>query len=142
MTMMKKISGRVPSLWKSVGAGLTLGAAWIVVSAVIIAKLVDGQVLPMENVGYGSMAAVLSAVFVGASMAGRRAGHMVVQTACLSGVAYFVSLLLVNVLFFGADFTGVGITLLLTVLATGLALMTAGKGSGKSVRRRYKIPKG
>jgi putative membrane protein (TIGR04086 family) len=139
--MMKKISGRAPSLWKSVAAGLGLGAVWTLVSALIIAKLVDSEVLPMENVGYGSMAAVLTAVFVGASVAGRRAGHMVLQAACLSGAAYFACLVLVNALFFGAQFVGMGITLLLIVLATGLALMAAGKGSGRKGRRRYKIPK-
>ena len=139
--MMKKISGRAPSLWKSVAAGLGLGAVWTLVSAVIIAKLVDSEVLPMENVGYGSMAAVLTAVFAGASVAGRRAGHMVLQAACLSGAAYFVCLLMVNVLFFGAQFAGMGITILLIVLATGMALMAAGKGSGRKGRRRYKIPK-
>ena len=139
--MVKKISARAPSLWKSVGAGVLLGAAWTLVSAVIIAKLVDMEVLPMENVGYGAMAAVLSAVFVGATLAGRKAGHMVVQAAVISGAAYFLCLLLVNALFFGGSYTGMGTTFLLTLLATGLALLAAGKGSGRMRRRRYKIPK-
>lgn len=140
--MVKKLSGRAPSLVRSAAAGVMLGTAWTVVCAMIIAKLIDSQVLPMEKVGYGSMVAVLSAVFMGASLAGKKAGHMVIQAAVMAGAGYFVCLLLVNALFFGGSYTGVGVTALLVALATGLALVPAGKGSGKGKRRRYKIPKG
>lgn len=138
--MVKNISGRAPSLGRSVAAGVALGGAWTLASAMVIAKLVDSEIIPMEKVGYGSMAAVLSAVFVGASLAGRKAGHMVIQASAISGAAYFVCLLLVNALFFGGSYTGLGVTLILVVLATVLAILAAGKGSGKPRRRRYKIP--
>ena len=140
--MVKKLSGRAPSLGKSVAAGVGLGAIWTVVSAGIIAKLVDSEILAMENVGYGSMIAVLSAVFMGASLAGKGAGHMVVQAAAISGLAYFACLLLVNALFFGGSYTGMGVTALLVALATGLAILASGQGKGRRRRMRYKIPKG
>lgn len=140
--MVKKPTGRAPSLGKSVAVGVALGAAWTVLCAVIIAKLVDSEVLAMENIGYGSMVAVLSAVFMGASLAGKRAGHMVVQASAISGVAYFVCLLLVNALFFGGSYTGLGITAVLIAVATALALLAAGKGRPAKRRRHYKIPKG
>ncbi len=140
--MMKKRMGRAPSLGKSVVAGVVLGTIWTVVCAAIIAKLVDSEILAMENVGYGAMMAVLSAVFMGASLAGKRAGHMVVQAAAISAVAYFVCLLLVNALFFGGSYVGMGVTALLVALAAALAVLAAGKGTGRSRRMRYKIPKG
>ena len=139
--MVKKISGRAPSLVKSVVAGLLMAGVWTLFCAMVIAKLVDGEMLPMENVGYGSMISVLSAVFMGASLAGRKAGHMVTQAAILSGLGYFVCLMLVNALFFGGSYTGMGVTGLMAALATGTVLLMAGKGSGKRTRRRYKIPK-
>ena len=139
--MVKKITGRAPSLGKSVAAGVLLGTAWTVLCAVILAKLIDSGVMPMEKVGYGSMAAVLSAVFAGASLAGRKAGHMVVQAAAISGVAYFLCLLLVNALFFGGSYTGMAVTFVLIALATAAAILATGKGSGRYRRKRYKIPK-
>lgn len=139
--MVKKITGRAPSLGKSVAAGVLLGTAWTVLCAVILAKLIDSGVMPMEKVGYGSMAAVLSAVFAGASLAGRKAGHMVVQAAAISGAAYFLCLLLVNALFFGGSYSGMAVTFVLIALATAAAILTAGKGSGRHRRKRYKIPK-
>lgn len=139
--MFKKLSGRAPSVAKSVAAGVALGAVWTLVCAAIIAKLVDSEILAMENVGYGSMVAVLSAVFMSASLAGKRAGHMVVQAAAISGAAYFACLLLVNALFFGGSYTGLGVTALLVALATGVAVLAAGKRGGKTRRTRYKIPK-
>ena len=140
--MVKKLSGRAPSLGRSVAVGAALGAAWTVLSAMLIAKLIDSEILAMENVGYASMIAVLSAVFMGASLAGKKAGHMVIQAAAISGVAYFVCLLLVNALFFGGSYKGIGVTALLVALATAMAIIAAGKGSSRPRRRRYKIPKG
>lgn len=139
--MVKKITGQAPSLVKSTAAGVFFGAAWTLVCAMVIAKLLDSEVISMDKVGYASMASVLSAVFVGATLAGRRAGHMVVQAAAISGAGYFVCLLLVNALFFGGSYTGLGVTLILVVLATGLSILAAGKGIGITKRRRYKIPK-
>ena len=139
--MVKKITGRAPSLGKSVAAGVLLGAAWTILCAVVLAKLIDSGVMPMEKVGYGSMAAVLSAVFAGASLAGRKAGHMVVQAAAISGAAYFLCLLLVNALFFGGSYSGMAVTFVLIALATIAAVLAAGKGSGRHRRKRYKIPK-
>jgi len=139
--MVKKITGRAPSLVRSVAAGVILSAVWTLVCAMILAKLIDSGVLPMEKVGYGSMASVLSAVFVGANLAGRKAGHMVVQAAAIAGAAYFVCLLLVNALFFGGSYSGLTVTLVLIGIATVAAVFTAGKGRRKPGHKRYKIPK-
>ena len=138
--MVKKITGRAPSLGRSAAAGVILGVIWTMISAVIIAKLVDMEIIPMEKVGYGSMTAILSAVFFGATLAGKKAGHMVIQAAALSGGAYFLCLVLVNALFFGGSYVGMGITFLLVALATASAILMMGQGSGRRRRKRYKIP--
>lgn len=139
--MVKKLSGRAPSLGKTAATGVMLGAAWTLACAMVIAKLVDSEVLSMDKVGYASMASVLSAVFMGASLAGRKAGHMVVQAAAISGVGYFVCLLLVNALFFGGSYTGLGATFILVAIATAAAILAAGKRGRKTGLRQYKIRK-
>ena len=137
--MMKKMMGKAPSVGKSVAAGVMLGVVWTIVSAMVIAKMVDMKVLSMENVGYGSMLATLTAVFFGATLAGKKAGHLVIPAALYSGVGYFMCLLLVNALFFGGSYVGMGASLLLVALATGAAILAAGKGR-RGKRTRYKIP--
>lgn len=139
--MMKKQTGRSPSLMNAVLKGTGIAIGWTVLCAMIIAKLIDGEVMPMESVGYGSMAAHLSAVYLGALAAYKSAGHMGDAAAGITGGSYYMILLLVNALFFGGQFTGLGITLTLVVLASGAVILTAGKGRRRQGRRRYKIPR-
>ena len=139
--MMKKQTGQAPSTVRAIGYGTALATIWTLVCAMILAKLIDGEVLAMEKVGYGSMATQLSAVFVGATAAYRRGGHMGMSCGQAVGLSYYLLLLLVNALFFGGHFTGMGITLMLVALASGGAVLAAGRGSGRKPRRRYKIPK-
>lgn len=140
--MVKKISGTSPKLTKSVAVGLALAISWTLIAAMVIAKLVDAELLAMENVGYGSMITVLAAVFFGATAAGKRAGNMVIQAAVMAGIGYFACLLLVNALFFGGSYAGLGTTAILVLIAVGLCILMMGKGSRKRPERRYKIPKG
>lgn len=138
--MMKKQTGHAPSFANAVIKGTGVSVAWMLLCAMIIAKLIDSEVMQMEAVGYGSMAAHLSAVFLGSITAYRKAGNMGNGASCAVGGAYYTILLLANALFFGGQFKGLGVTLLLTVLAAGIAILTAGKWRRGRPRRRYKIP--
>lgn len=139
--MMKTQVGQAPSMAKAILWGTGIGILWAAVCAAIIAKLLDSEVLRMESVGYGSLIAHLTAVFIGSKAAMGKAGHMPMPAAAATGVCYYLCLLLVNALFFGGYFTGMGTTLLLVVLAAGASILTAGQGRGHKRRRRYKIPK-
>ena len=138
--MIKKQTGRSPSVVNSVLKGTGMAVGWTVLCAMVIAKLIEGEMMPMESVGYGSMAAHLSAVYLGAMAAYKGAGHMGDAAAGITGGGYYLILLFINALFFGGQFTGLGITLALVVLASGAVILTAGKGRSRQRRRRYKIP--
>lgn len=138
--MMKKQVGRSPSMAKAVLTGTGVAVLSAFICAAVIAKLLDSEVLRMESVGYASMIAHICSVFIGTRTAMGRAGNMGQTAAMITGGAYYLCLLLVNALFFGGSFTGLGTTLVLVALAAAAAILTAGKGRRRSGRKRYKIP--
>lgn len=137
---MKQQTGRMPNLGNAVVTGMLTGVAAAFLGAAILAKLVDMELLKMENLGYGILILHPLSVLLGARSAGRRAGHRAPAAAAMTGAGYYLVLLLVNALFFGGDFTGLGVTLLLVGLGAGAGILTMGQGRGRN-RKRYKIPK-
>lgn len=138
---MKKQVGRSPSVAKAALTGTGVAIALALLCAAVVAKLLDSEVLRMESVGYASMIAHICSVFIGARTAMSRVGNMGQTVAMITGAAYYVCLLLVNALFFGGSFTGLGTTLILVVLSAAASILTAGKGRMRSGRKRYKIPR-
>ena len=139
--MLKQQTGRSPSVGKAILSGTSTGAAMAFLGAAVLAKLLDSEVMKMENVGYGILMIHLLAVFLGVKTTLGRAGKQESWAAAATGASYFLLLLAVNALFFQGEFTGMGVTLLLIAAATAGAVLTEGKHSGKRGRRRYKIPK-
>ena len=139
--MMKKVTGTAPSLLRAVSSGITASCVCAILWAAVLAKLLDGEVIKMESVGYWAMAAHVTAALAGSLFAAGRAGHRRALTMGITGVGYYICLLLVNALFFGGRFTGLGVTFLLVAAAVGVGTLTAGKGSAGTRRRRYKIPR-
>lgn len=138
--MMKKATGTAPSLLRAVSYGITASCTCAILWAAVLAKLLDGEVIKMETVGYWAMAAHVTAVLAGGLFAAGRAGHRSVLAIGLTGAGYYICLLLVNALFFGGQFAGLGVTFLLVAAAVGVGTLTAGKGSAGTRHRRYKIP--
>ena len=139
--MLKQQTGRSPNLPKAVGAGVLTALTAAFLGAALLAKLVDMELLKMENLGYGILVLHLLSVFLGAGSAMVRGGHRASAAGGITGAGYYLVLLLVNGLFFGGSYSGLGVTLLLTVLAVGAAMLTHRQGRGRGRRKRYKIPK-
>lgn len=139
--MMKKATGTAPSILRAVVFGITASCVCAMLWATVLAKLLDGEVIKMETVGYWAMAAHVTAVLAGGLFAAGRAGHLRTWTMGITGAGYYICLLLVNALFFGGQFTGLGDTFLLVAAAVGVGTLAAGKGSAGTRHRRYKIPR-
>ena len=139
--MLKQQTGRSPSVGKAILSGTSTGAAAAFLGAAVLAKLLDMEVMKMENTGYGILVIHLMAVFLGVRTTLSRAGKQESWAAAATGASYFLLLLAVNAMFFQGEFTGMGVTLVLIAAATAAAVLTEGKHSGKRGRRRYKIPK-
>lgn len=138
--MIKKANGTAPSILRAAVFGTGTSCICAILWAALLAKLLDGEVIEMETVGYWAMAAHVTAVLAGGLFAAGRAGHRRVWAVGITGAGYYICLLLVNALFFGGQFTGLGVTFLLVAAAVGAGTLTAGKGSTGTRHRRYKIP--
>lgn len=139
--MMKRQTGKAPSLVKSVvgGSAASLSAAFL--GAALLAKLLDMELMQMEQTGYWILGLHLIAVFLGARKAMAGMGREGVLSAGITGGLYYLCLMGVNGMFFGGAFQGMGITLLLVIFSSVCAILTGRQGAGKKGRRRYKIPK-
>lgn len=139
--MLKYQTGRSPSVGKAVLKGTLTAMVSAFVCAAVLARLVDEEALRMENIGYGILAAHVLSVFLGTWAAIGRAGKDGVPAAALTAGCYYACLLLVNGLFFGGEFTGLGVTVLLVGIGTLGSILISCRGSRGAHRRRYKITK-
>ncbi len=139
--MLKHQTGRRPNWGKAVVKGTVTALVSAFLCAAILAKLVDSEVIKMEQIGYGILIGHLLAVFMGTKVAIGGAGKEGLYAACATGAGYYLALLIVGGLFFGGSFAGLGVTLLLTTLATLGAVLTGGEKRMRKGHKHYKIPK-
>lgn len=120
----------------AVGAGVSLGVTLLF--ALVLAKLVDSERMAFESIGYGIMALLLAASFLGALTAFGRIRRQRLLVCGLSGLVYFGLLLSITALFFGGQYDGVGVTALLVLagcMSAGLLGLRQGRGGkGKKLR--------
>ncbi len=117
--------------------GVTALASTLALTAVL-AKLMEGEILPEENVGYGVMFLLLISAFLGSGIACKRVKRRYLLTAALTGVVYVGILLSITALFFGGQYSAVGVTVLLVFCGSLLAAMLFSR-NGKG--RKPKKPK-
>lgn len=142
MTIKSKATGRAASLPASLAIGVGFALLWTVLGAMLVAKLVDNEVMPQESIGYGSMAILLTASFLAAAVSFGKLRRQRVPVCLGAGGAYFLCLLAVTALFFGGQYEGMGVTAVLVLLGAGAAILPGCRGRGGNSRKRYKIPRG
>lgn len=124
-------------------AGLATGAVfallWTIAGSMLVAKLVDSEVISQESIGYGAMLIALTASFGGAMIAFGKIKRQRVQICLLSGIIYFLTLAAMTSLFFGGRFSGAGVTAILVLAGSGAAILPGLHSRGGKPNRRYKI---
>jgi len=126
----------------SAAAGLALGGGVslliTLLSAAVLAWMVDKERLAWEKIGYGIMVTLLLASMLGARFAYSRVKRQPLLICALSGVVYLGLLLSITALFFGGQYDGAVITSVLILggsLAAGL-LPSLGKRNTPGKRRK------
>lgn len=125
----------------SMQSGIALGSCMslltTLLSSLVIAKLLDTQMLVWENVGYGIMIALLVASFWGAFYASRRIKRQYLLVCLTTGAVYFGALLSMTALLFDGQFHGVGVTALLILSGCMVAFfLNLEKGKRRGMKRR------
>ncbi len=137
MVVNQKPTGRAASMPAGLAIGAAVSLGITLVFAAVLAKLVDMEKLPWENIGYGIIALLLSASFSGAMTAYAKVKRQRIPVCLISGAIYFGMLLSITALFFGGQYEAVGVTALL-VLGGSAAAGLLGLRTGES-RKHHKI---
>ena len=127
----------------SMPAGLAIGAAisigWTILWAAVLAKLIDTEALDENAVGYGAMLILLTASFIGALLSGGRIKRQRVLVSMASGGIYYLVLIGITALFFGGQYTGMGVTALLVLAGSTCAMLLAAGERGGKKRKPIKM---
>lgn len=140
MVRNRKPMGTAMSMPAGVVIGTLAALGWTVLWAAILAKLMEWETLPEDAVGYGAMVILLSGSFLGSLTAVWKVKSKRLQVSMLTAAGYYLSLLAMTALFFGGQYTGMGVTGLLIVGGSGTSvLLGMGTGKGKRPRGYQKI---
>lgn len=120
---------------RSIPVGIVLGLAlaWLIsiVGAGITALLISRETIPESAMGYGIVITLIVACFAGAFLSVSKIQRLRLQMTMLFGAVYYLSLLGANALFFGGQYSGMGVTALV-VLGACATVAFIGLGGGKT----------
>lgn len=136
MVTNRKPTGRAATIPIGLLTGGVTALASTLALTAVLAKLMEGEILPEENIGYGVMILLLVSAFLGSAIACKRVKRRYLLTAALTGVVYVGILLSITALFFGGQYSGVGVTALLVLCGSLLAAMLFSRdGKGRKPRK-------
>lgn len=121
---MKFNTGKASSMPGGIFLGAMTSTASTLLGCGILAKLLETEVLPENTLGYGVMVILLMASYLGSILAWKRIKHQKAMVCILTGAAYFLILLAITALMFGGEYSGVGVTSLLILCGSTLAMLT------------------
>lgn len=137
MVINRKPTGRASSMPAGLIAGALCGLVGTLLFSAILAKLVDSEIIPQDKVGYGIMVLLLICAFLGANEACRRTKRQYLIVCAISAGVYFLILLSITALFFGGQYSGIGVTAILILCGSILSAFTRSrKGEGRKRRKK------
>lgn len=138
MVVNKKVSGKARSMPLGFMAGLAVSMVITLILVGIIAQLVLGEKMAAEMIGYGSMATLLLSSAAGAWVAAKAVKHRWMVVCLGTGAVYYLTLLACTALFFGGQYEGVGVTLLVVLAGSGAVGLLGLKGESSTAKKRRK----
>ena len=136
MVINRKPTGLASSMPAGLLAGGICALGGTLVISAIIAKLVDMETIPQDKIGYGIMVLLLVCAFLGANVACGKIKRQYLIVSAISAGIYFVILLSITALFFGGQFSGVGVTALLVLCGSLLAALARSRREGRKRRKK------
>ena len=137
MIINRKATGRASSMPIGVLAGGACAFAGTMLTSAVLAKLVDMEIIPQDKIGYGIMVLLLLCAFLGANEACRRVKRQYMIVSAISAGFYYSMLLSVTALFFGGQYSGMGVTAVLVLCGSLLAVFL--RSGNREGRKRRKI---
>lgn len=124
----------------------TIGLAWgmceellltIIGSAIIAVLVLEGK-MSEENIGYGIMLVLLAVSYAGAAFSAARIKRRKIMVCGISGLLYWLMLMLITLLFFGGQFGTVWAPIFLIFAGSMAAAIVPGRGERGQPKRKKK----
>ena len=129
MVYAGKVTGRASSVFTGL-VWATLTASVITLIGIAVTSLmIERELMEWKRTGYAVLIILLISSWAGAVVAALKIKRRKLLFCLMSGVLYFVMLLVVTALFFGGEYSGVGETALLILCGSLLASMWTGRGN-------------
>lgn len=140
MVLNKKVTGKASSIPGGLFAGAVVSLVSTLVLAMVTAWLVHTEILREASIGYCVIGILLLSAICGTWIANRKIKRQKLLVCLMSGVIYYAILLSMTALFFGGQYTGMGVTALVVLSGCMVLCVPAPqKGSGQRRLRKYKI---
>lgn len=141
MVTNRKVTGKAMTIPGGVFLGASTALLWTVAAAALVAMMIDRKVFTVEAIGYGSMAILLSASFMGSLIAWIKVKHQKTLVCLSTGAAYLLILMSLTAMFFGGQYEAVGVTALLVFAGCVLVIlmgMGQGKGGSRKLHKKFR----
>lgn len=125
MAIQKPQNGRATSTVRGLMIGLAVDLIVTLLSAAILAKMIDKEIMALENVGYAIIPILLFSSFIGAYIACQRIKRQKLVVSMLSGLLYWTALIAVTALFFGGKYESVAVTATFVLAGCSIAFFCA-----------------
>lgn len=137
MVANRKVTGKAASMPGGLALGGVFSMGLTILLAAVTAKLVDENLLLEQSVGYAALLILMLSSGVGSAVAAAKIKRQRLVVCVASGVIYYGLLLAMTALFFGGQYTGMGVTALAVAGGTG-AVSLVGMRQGRGQRNhRY-----
>lgn len=137
MVANRKVTGKASSMPAGLAMAGGLSMAVTLVLSLVLAKLLDSGSLGEGSVGYGALVILLLSSGLGAWLATVKIKRRRLAACMASGALYYILLIGMTALFFGGQYTGMGVTAL---AVAGGCLTVCLLGSGQGRARKRSIP--
>lgn len=136
MVVNRKVTGRASTLPGGLALGAGASMVMTLVLSVVTAKLIDTGAMAESSVGYAAMVILLLSAGAGAVVSVGRIKRRKLLVCLVSGGIYYLLLLTVTAVFFGGQYTGMGVTALTVTGGSGaMGLLMLGQGRGRRKSR-------
>lgn len=139
MVANRKVTGTAVSMPAGLAMGSGVSLLVTLGGAAIFANLISREVLKETSIGYCAIVLILLSSLLGAAVAVTRIKRRRVYVCALTGVIYYGVLLAATAMFFGGQYTGMGVTALLVLAGCGTVALLGLRKEKARYPRRNKI---
>ena len=139
MSAKKVKKNTASSIPAGIGIGLLVSMIITLAGSALTAYLIHGESISEEGMGYGIILTLLLSAILGAWVSAGRIQRLRMQMCMLSGLCYYLTLLAMTALFFGGQYSGMGVTALMVLGGCGtVAILGASGGKRRKIGKKIK----